>query len=255
MIVNAATAAIVRTKGRMLLISVSLGLCAYAAEPPENWVRKVAARETETQAARAHYTYRQTTTFEDFEKSGIRSGLYKEIREVIFSPGGERTERQAAKPTLRPGRLKLTDEDFRDLKEIQPMLLTTESLFLYETRYRGEDTVEGRDCWLLEIRPRQILAGQRLFEGQLWIDQKTFSILRSEGQAVPQIHTVKEENLFPRFSTIRSQIDGDHWFPVETKGDDVLPFRTGPVRIRLRVEYADYRRFGAKSKITFTEPK
>ena len=135
------------------------------------------------------------------------------------------------------------------------MLITKETLFLYDRKYRGEETLDGIACWLLEIRPKQILAGQRLFDGTLWIDQRDYSTIRSEGQAVPQIHTIKEENLFPRFTTFRKQIDGDHWFPVRTFADDVLPFRTGPQRIRLVIEYLSYQKFEASSKITFGEAK
>jgi hypothetical protein len=31
----------------------------------------------------------------------------------------------------------------------------------------------------------------------------------------------------------------------------VLPFRSGPQRIRLRIGYGDYRRFGAESRVRF----
>jgi hypothetical protein len=224
-------------------------------DPPDDWVRRVAARETETEAARSHYTYRQTATVEDFSPKGIKSGMYREIREVVFSPSGERSEQMVGKPVMQLEHIKMTEEDFRDLREVQPMLITKETLFLYERKYRGEDAIDGIDCWMLEIKPRLLLSGQRLFEGTLWIDKRDFSIIRSEGQAVPQIRTLKDENLFPRFTTIRLKIDGDHWFPAKTFGDDVLQFRTGPQRMRLIVDYSKYQRFGAESTITFGDPK
>ena len=111
--------------------------------------------------------------------------------------------------------------------------------------------MDGRDCWVLQIRPRQILQGQRLFDGMLWVDKQDFSIVRNEGQAVPQILTTKTENLFPRFTTLRQKVDGDYWFPVETYGDDQLQFRTGPLHMRLVIQYSKYQKFGADSKITF----
>ena len=215
----------------------------------------MAARETETEAARSHYTYRQAVTVEDFSPRGIKAGRYHEVREVVFSPSGERSERAVGKPVNQLERIKMTEEDFRDLREVQPMLITKESLFLYERKYRGEDTVDGIACWMLEVKPRQILSGQRFFDGTLWIDQRDFSVIRTEGQAVPQIRTTKEENLFTRFTTIRLKIDGEHWFPAKTFGDDVLQFRSGPVRLRTSIDYSNYQRFGAESKITFGDPK
>lgn len=75
--------------------------------------------------------------------------------------------------------------------------------------------------------------------------------MRSEGQAVPQILSLKNENLFPRFTTLRQPVDGKYRFPVETLADDTLPFRTGPQRIRLTIRYQNYKRFAAESSITF----
>jgi hypothetical protein len=63
--------------------------------------------------------------------------------------------------------------------------------------------------------------------------------------------STKSENLFPRFTTVRQRIDGQHWFPVATIGDDTLPFRTGPIHMKLSIRYSDYKRFSAESNITF----
>jgi hypothetical protein len=211
----------------------------------------VAARESETEAARNQYTYRQSVVIEELSAHGARLGEYREVRDIIFSPEHERTERMAGRPLLNLKRLVLTPEDFRDIREIQPLVLTTELLHLYETKFRGEEKMDGVDCWVLEVRPRQILSGQRLFEGLLWVARNDYSIVRTEGQAVPQIRSMKSENLFPRFTTIRRPVDGAHWFPVRTYADDTLQFRTGPQRIRLNIRYSDYKRFGAESSIQY----
>jgi hypothetical protein len=110
------------------------------------------------------------------------------------------------------------------------------------------------DCWVLRVRPRQILQGQRLFDGMLWVDKKDDSIVRLEGQAVPQIRSTKSENLFPRFTTLRELIDGQHRFPVYTYADDTLAFRTGLQRVRMTIRYANYKRFGAESVIKYEKP-
>jgi hypothetical protein len=137
------------------------------------------------------------------------------------------------------------------MREIQPFLLTTDQAFMYERKFRGEENMNGIDCWVVQIRPRQILEGQRLFDGLLWVDKTDFSVIRSEGQAVPQLISTKSENLFPHFTTIREKIDGRYWFPVETYADDTLYFRSGAQRVRLVIRYTDYKRFGSDTKITF----
>jgi hypothetical protein len=234
-----------------ILASAFFTARAYADDPPADLMRRIVQRETETQQAQSNYTYQQTVTIDEFDQRGARSGEYKEVRDVIFSPAHERTEQFLGKPQSSLTRLKLTDEDFRDLREIQPFVLTKDQAFIYETKFRGDETMDGRDCWVLQIRPRQILQGQRLFDGMIWVDKQDFSVIRNEGQAVPQILTTKTENLFPRFTTIRRKVDGDFWFPVKTYGDDQLQFRTGPLHMRLVIDYDKYQKFGADSKITF----
>lgn len=221
-----------------------------ADDPPANLAKLVAHRETETEAERNDYTYRQTVTIEELDSNGGARGQYREVRDIIFSPKHERTEQLIGKPQNSLKNLIMTEEDFRDVREIQPLVLTESQLWNYETKLRGEENMDGVDCWVLQVRPRQILEGQRFFDGMLWVDQKEYNIVRMQGQAVPQIRTMKSENLFPRFTTIRKPIDGKHWFPIYTYADDTLQFRTGPQRERLRIAFSDYKRFGAESTFT-----
>ena len=231
-----------------LLICVYLSSSAaslFCAEPPLDIARRVAERESASEAERANYMYRQTVTLEEYG-----GGQYREVREIIFSPTGERTEQLVGKPLDNLKKLKMTAEDFADIREIQPLLLTKDRLRLYEIKSRGEETIEGIACWVLEVKPRQILYGQRLFDGMFWIDQRDFSIVRSEGRAVPQKLSSKpgQENLFPYFTTIREKV-GEWWFPIYTHADDTLRFMSGPVKMKLTIRYRDYKRFGAESTI------
>ena len=217
-------------------------------------MRRIAHQETATQAARAQYDYRQTVVFAELNAQGAETGEYREVRDVILSPEHERTERMIGKPLMTLQRLKLTEEDFQDIRGIQPFVLTEDQLWNYETKFRGDETMDGVDCWVLEVHPRQILQGQRLFDGMLWADKKDYSVVRIEGQALPQILSRKSENLFPHFTTVRDLIDGRHRFPVYTYADDVLPFASGPLRVRLTIRYSQYKRFGAQSLIHFEKP-
>jgi hypothetical protein len=218
--------------------------------PPPNLVRLVAQRETETEAERSEYMYRQTLSIEELDEHGSVRGDYHEVRDVIFSPTHERTEEMVGEPVNRLKFLRLTPEDFEDVRNIQPLVLTKDRLWNYESKFRGDETMDGVDCWVLQVGPRQILEGQRFFDGMLWVDKKEYNIVRMEGRAVPEMRTLKSENLFPHFTTIRKPIDGKHWFPTYTYSDDVLQFRNGPLRQRMRIEYSNYKRFGAESTFT-----
>lgn len=219
-----------------------------AAEPPAGYIQRVAENERENEAARWHYMYRQSVIVDEIEPRG---GRFRETREVIFSPSGERTERLAGKPFSGLKRLILTPEDFDDIRNIQPIMLTPEMLPRYRVRFKGVEIVDGVDCWVFEMSPKQVFAGFRMFDGMIWVEKSAAMVIRIHGQAVPSVRTSQHENLFPRFTTVRAKVDGRHWFPVLTHADDVLPFANGALRIRLDIRYADYKRFGAESTIRF----
>lgn len=212
--------------------------------------RRVAEREAVSEGERSRYTYKQWLTVEEFDHRGSKAGLYQERWEVVFLPNKNRVEQPAGRPTDTLKRLRMTEEDFRDMREIQPLLFTSDRLSFYETKIRGEEVIDGINYWVLQVRPKQLLQGMRMFDGMFWIDQRDFSIIRSEGRAVPQIRSSQpgKDNLFPYFTTVRERI-GDFWFPVLTFADDTLDFSSGPLRIKFTIRYREYKRFTADSTI------
>jgi len=238
---------------RICFIVASLCSTALLAgdDPPEDLLQRVAARESETALAQSNFLYKQTVKIEEVNDRGATVGAYQEVREIIFSPTQERSEQFVGKPLNTLFRLQMTEEDFRDIREIQPFLLTSDQKWSYQTKFRGEETVDNVDCYVIRIQPRQILDGQRLFDGHVWVSKQDYSIIRSEGKAVPEIRREKSENLFPHFTTIRQKVDGGFWFPAVTYGDDTLDFRGGAQRIKMTIRYSDYKRFGSDSKVKY----
>jgi len=222
-----------------------------AAEPPPHLLQKIAEREAENGNARQNYLYRESVTIQELNNSGILTGQYHEVSDITFSQQHVRNDQIVEAPKNTLTYIKLTPEDFSDLRNIEPFLLTPDQVSLYEGKYKGEETMDGFPCFVEYVQPRQILSGQRFFQGTLWVRQSDYSVVRSEGQAVPQIETLKEQNLFPHFTTVRQEIDGKWFFPVKTYADDILYFKERPQRIRIDIEYSNYRRFGAQSTITY----
>ncbi|HEY7209546.1 MAG TPA: hypothetical protein VH477_04675 [Bryobacteraceae bacterium] len=242
--------------GRMLLnialiVASASMLTAFAAEPPAGLLRKIAERESANAEAMSNYTYRQSVTLQEFNDRGGVTGEYHEVRDVTFSPQHVRYEQAAGQTRNTLTRIKMTPLDFEDIRNVEPFLLTKDKVSLYEGQYKGEEMVDGSLCFIEHVRPRQILSGQRFFEGLLWVRESDFAVMKSEGQGVPQIETLREQNLTPHFTTFRKWIDGKWFFPSETYADDTLYFRDWPQRIRIEIRYMNYKRFGAESTITF----
>ena len=122
---------------------------ARAQDPPATLAKLVAHRETETEAERNEYMYRQNVTIDELDDRGAARGAYREARDIVFSPQHERTEEAIGTAENRLKYLLLTDEDFRDIREIQPLVLTEDRLWNYETKFRGERSEErrvGKEC-------------------------------------------------------------------------------------------------------------
>ena len=238
-----------------LIIVAAIGTCGSPAnaQMPEGLVRNVAEAGSRLVAERDHYTYTQTFKFHEIRK-GASVGRYEEIRDITFTGTGERVERHRKKPVLSLRRIRMTPEDFRDLRDVNPFVLTMETLSFYRVRYKGTEPVDGDECHILQLRPRQILYGQRFFEGLVWIGVEHGQVGRAAGRPVPQIHRMEGSNLFPAFETRYEPVDGGHWFPTRTEGDDILPFPSGNQRVRLLIEYTGYKRFTASSTVTFGDP-
>lgn len=232
-----------------IALIVASGL--FAAEPPPGFLRMIAERETANAQARENYTFRQSVAVQEIDVHGTIAGEYGEVRDITFSPKVGRFEKVITPAHSTLTRVRLTQEDFNDIRNIEPFLLTTDNVSLYEGRYEGEQIMDGFPCFIEHVRPKQILSGQRFFEGTLWVRESDFAVVRAEGQAVPQIDNLKEQNLTPHFTTIRREIDGKWFFPVETFSDDTLFFRDFPQRLRTVVRYINYKKFEAESTITF----
>jgi hypothetical protein len=79
-----------------------------AAEPPPDLLKRVLERETQTEAVRGNYAYRQKVLVEELEVRGRKRGEYREARDVVFTPEGQRHEQMVGKPVSTLDRLRLT---------------------------------------------------------------------------------------------------------------------------------------------------
>jgi len=61
--------------------------------PPEQIIHQFAAKESEFQQALNHYTYRRTAKVQTIDDDNKVDGEYYEVDDVIFDPGGARTEK------------------------------------------------------------------------------------------------------------------------------------------------------------------
>jgi hypothetical protein len=219
---------------------------------PEEIIKRFAAKETEFAKAREQYTYRQSVKVQTLDGDTV-DGEYREVFDVLFDNKGKRIENVVFAPQSSLTKIYMSQEDFDDIRHRLPFVLTTEDLPEYNILYVGQQQEDELHCYVFDIAPKQIEGKKRYFQGRVWVDDHDFQIVKTYGKTVPDIRKKKgeEENLFPKFTTWRQQIDGQYWFPVYTKADDELHFQLQDVHIREIVKYEDYKRFGTNVKILY----
>ena len=219
---------------------------------PDEIIKRFAAKETEFAKAREQYTYRQDVKVQTVDGDTV-DGEYHEVFDVIFNDKGRRMENVVFAPSSSLTKIFMSQEDMEDIRHKLPFVLTTEDLPEYNILYVGQQQEDELHCYVFDVAPKQIVGKKRYFQGRVWVDNHDFQIVKTYGKTVPDIRKKHgdEENLFPKFTTWRQQIDGAYWFPVYTKADDELHFKMGDVRIREIVKYEDYKRFGTNVKILY----
>jgi thiol-disulfide isomerase/thioredoxin len=217
-------------------------------------IQEFAAKEKLFKEARDNYTYHQINKVEELGPDNEVEGVYEQEWDILFEDSGKRIERVTYAPADTLKKVMMTQEDLTSMRSTQPFVLTTDELPEYEVKYLGHVKVDEITAYVFSIRPKEIQKGHQYFQGIVWVDDQDLQIVKSEGKPVPELKTKKGENLFPRFTTWREQIDGKFWFPTYTLADDTLYFSSGPVHLKEILRYTDYKQFKSKVRIVSATP-
>jgi hypothetical protein len=219
---------------------------------PDEIIHKFAAKEAVFKEARNHYTYTQEITVQTLEGNTV-DGELRETTDILYDDQGRRLEQVKFAPQSTLQRVLMTREDYDDIRNRLPFVLTTEDIPNYNILYAGQQKVDELETYVFDVAPKHVEkdGGKRYFQGRIWVDNRDFQIVKTCGKNVPDIHKKGNENLTPKFVTYREQVDGEYWFPTYTRADDVLRFSNGDVHIREIVKYTNYKRFGVKTRIFY----
>jgi hypothetical protein len=222
---------------------------------PEEIIKRFAAKEKEFKEARDQYTYRQDVKVQVLDGDTVK-GQYHEVFDVLFDNSGKRLENVVFAPqsSLDQAGLSMDSGDVDDIRNRLPFVLTSDEVGEYDILYVGQQQEDELHCYVFDIAPKKFEPKRLYFQGRIWVDDRDFQIVKTSGKTVPETHKKNNENLFPKFTTWREQVDGQYWFPAYTMADDTLHFRKGAyqdVHIREVVKYTDYKRFGSKVKVIY----
>jgi hypothetical protein len=241
-----------------LAVATSPFAQAVTTPPPHNLtdaqaqsiIQKFAEKETEFAKARDQYTFRQISKIIEYNDEGKPGGRYEIVTDITFNDQGKRLENVVFAPVSTLSRIQMTQQDQQDLRTTMPFVLTSNEVNEYYIRYLGWQKVDEIGCYVFAVKPKVLdKSEKRYFEGEVWVDDHDLQIVKTYGRAVGYLKHKGQE--FPKFETYRENIDGKYWFPTYTYADDVLNFPTGPQRIKVIVQYKDYKKFGSDVNIKF----
>jgi hypothetical protein len=216
----------------------------------QNIIQKFAGKETEFARARDQYTFKQISKIIEYDDDNRPGGKYELVSDITFNDQGKRGENVVYAPVSTLQRIIMTPEDEQDLRTVLPFVLTSNEIEQYFIRYLGWQKVDDIGCYVFAVKPKALdKSGRRYFEGEIWVDDRDLQIVKTYGRSTGYLKRKGQQ--FPKFETYRENIDGKYWFPTYTYADDVLNFDTGPQRIKVIVQYKDYKKFGSNTTIQF----
>jgi hypothetical protein len=221
-------------------------------------IQKMGGQEAAFEAARNDYTFTQTVKMETIsDDTNKPDGEYYEVTDVTFDPSGNRVEHVTYAPQNTIQRVILTENDFKDIEQRLPFVLTTAQQPQYNLTYLGQQHVDELNTYVFDCEPKQLVKGHRYLSGKVWVDQQDDEIVLVNGINVPQDMRKGHEDLSPPFTTYYQQIDGKYWFPTYTKAEGVLHFAaqngalSQDVHIRNTITYTNYKRFRTSAIIHY----
>jgi hypothetical protein len=217
-------------------------------------IQQFATKEKQFKIARDQYTYTQDVKVQTMDGDTV-DGEYHQVADVLFDDKGHRIEQVVFAPQSSLERVTMTQSDFDDIRNRLPFVLTSDDIGKYQILYVGKQREDELGTYVFDIAPKEIEKGERYFQGRIWVDDHDYQIVKTYGETVPQVHNFKhpeKENLSPKYTTWREQIDGKYWFPTYTYAEDTLHFSgNDDIKMRYIVRYKNYKQYGAKSRIIY----
>ena len=216
---------------------------------PAQIIQRFTAKETEVEAIRRRYTFRQNIKAQTLDTDGKMVSEFQQVSDMRYDDktGWIKTVVFAPQPSL-----KMSKEDMEDLETRQAFTIGTNELREYNVTYVGQQRLDELHCYAFDVAPKQMEKNHRYFQGRIWVDEHDFQIVKNTGKSVPDIriqHRKRvDENLFPKFTTWRELIEGKYWFPTFSSADDTLHFVHNDEHIKEVLKFADYKLAGATGK-------
>jgi len=223
----------------LVVYSVSVfAVTPFQQQSYDDVIKRFTERETEAKQARNRYTYLEDMVIQPVTSFGFSEGRYRRSCSVSYVNGERRESFLDEKNEMKGPRV--TPADLRDLAYIYQFFLTEKDLPDYKLKFLKTEKVDDLNTYVFEVRPAKTpdprKSTDRVFTGQIWIDDKDYQIVKIAGHSEPEFNG----NRSARFETYYTFVADKYWFPWQTISGDVLA--TGRAnKLTLKVVYSQYK--------------
>jgi hypothetical protein len=206
--------------------------------PQDQIIRKFAAAEDAALKVYESYDFMQTIRIEEMSTPG---GKFTVTGEEYTRPDGQRMWRVVKQPE---SNLKLTHYSFEDVRTITTLpvfFLTSDQIAKYDFLYAGQQKLDELNCYVFQVKPRQLSRSQRLFQGVIFVDDHDLAIVETYGKFMTELIDEGAKLPFDLFETYRENFQDKYWLPTYTTSDDYLSADGDQFQLRLVIRSSDFK--------------
>jgi hypothetical protein len=209
--------------------------------PPEEIIRRFAAKEDEMVNAIRGYTFQKNVRVQEIGPDSRPTGQVEIVTQMRIAPDGKMYEKPVSRQPSTLHTLDLQRGD-SDLLAPSPMFpLTTAMLPKYEITYGGKQPLDELSAYFFTVKPRAVERARAYFSGVVWVDAQDLVIVKTMGKWVTELGDVTASDLpFTVFETYRQQVGKNLWFPAYSRSDDTIQAGDTRVPIRVIVKWTDF---------------
>jgi hypothetical protein len=197
---------------------------------PMDFIRNVTINEAVFAKAFANYGHRLEVKLQTLKGDQV-DGEYRRVSVVSFEGNGQRQLKVEEGPdTIKFGLPKATFEALRDGFAITPDIISDRDIV-----YSGRQRFPDFNAAVFDILARDNLSDRQAFTGRVWVRQRDNAIARACGRA----HGGPFGPM--RYLAMRERIDEKYYFPSLIRADDTVKIDDKDVRVRVRLQYSDYK--------------
>jgi len=223
--------------------------------PPEEIIRRFAAKEDEMIRAILGYTFQKSVRVEEIGRDNKPTGQIEIVTQQTITADGkvyEKPVRRSAS-TLQYLSVERGDSDLLAATPLFP--LTTAQLPKYEIKYGGKQQLDELNAYFFSVKPRALERAHAYFSGVVYVDEQDFVIVKMIGKWVTELGDVTSSTLpFSVFETYRQQVGKNFWFPAYSRSDETTLAGDMRVPIRLIVKWTDFTPSGSASAAGASKP-